>query len=57
VPQEMTIQNKKQEKKWRKKREKKTLKKNNNANEIAKHKNAQCSQNTNDQFFFNESPL
>ncbi len=26
-------------------------KKNNNANEIAKHKNAQCSQNTNDHFF------
>jgi hypothetical protein len=27
-------------------------KKNYNANDIAKHNNAQCSQNANDQFFF-----
>ncbi len=37
--------------------EKKGKKNDNNANEIAKCSNAQCSPNTNDQFFFNESPL
>jgi hypothetical protein len=50
VPQATRNDNTKQ--KARKEMAKKNFKKKkNNANEIAKHKNAQCSQNTNDQFF------